>query len=72
MSRQIGVALGIAVLVSVVGTPAPGQAVDSFKDGYTFITAVALAAAVVIGLIGRLGEAAQPVRAAAAVAAESA
>jgi hypothetical protein len=55
MSRQIGVALGVAVLVSIVGTPAPGQAVDAFQDGYVFITAIALAAAVAIAAIGRVG-----------------
>jgi MFS family permease len=70
MSRQIGVALGVAVLVSIVGTPAPGQAVASFQDGYTFITAIALAAAIAIGSIGRVGP--QPAMAPAAVAVESA
>jgi MFS family permease len=54
MSRQIGVALGVAVLVSIVGTPAPGEAVNSFQDGYTFITVVALVAAVAMAAIGRL------------------
>jgi hypothetical protein len=68
MSRQIGVALGVAVLVSIVGTPAPGEAVDAFQDGYTFMTAIALAAA--IGSIGRVGP--QPAMAPAAVAVESA
>jgi MFS family permease len=55
MSRQIGVALGVAVLVSIVGTPAPGDAVDSFKDGYTFIAAIALVAAVAMAAMGRVG-----------------
>jgi EmrB/QacA subfamily drug resistance transporter len=70
MSRQIGVALGVAVLVSIVGTPAPGEAVDAFQDGYTFMTAIALAAAIAIGSIGRVGP--QPAMAPAAVAVESA
>src|SRR3954465_6281558 len=55
MSRQIGVALGVAVLVSIVGTPAPGDAVASFQDGYTFITAIALVAAVAMAAMGRVG-----------------
>jgi hypothetical protein len=55
MSRQIGVALGVAVLVALVGTPSGADAVASFQDGYTFLTAAALAAAVAIGSIGRLG-----------------
>ena len=75
MSRQIGVALGVAVLVSVVGTPTPADAVDRFQDGYVFITGIALLAAVAIAAIGRVGP--QPARAAAptttaAVAVESA
>jgi MFS family permease len=57
MSRQIGVALGVAVLVSIVGTPAPGEALDRFKDGYGFMTGVALAAAVAMWAIGRIGPA---------------
>src|SRR3954471_4005177 len=48
MSRQIGVALGVAVLVSIVGTPAPAEAIDKFQDGYLFISVIARAAAVVI------------------------
>ena len=74
MSRQIGVALGVAVLVSIVGTPAPDEAVASFKDGYTFIAVIALAAAVAIAAIGRVGPQSAPVPSAAspAVAVESA
>jgi hypothetical protein len=74
MSRQIGVALGVAVLVSVLGTPAPGEAVARFQDGYVFLTAAALAAAVAIASIGRAdGEPAPaPATAPAAMAAESA
>src|SRR4051795_9841943 len=64
MSRQIGVALGVAVLVALVGT---SDAIGGFEDGYTFVSAAALAAAFAIVLIG-------PIRAAApaAVATESA
>jgi hypothetical protein len=75
MSRQIGVALGVAVLVSIVGTPAPADAVASFKDGYTFVVAISLAAAVAIAAIGRVGPrtaTAPHAPAASAVAAESA
>src|SRR3954471_10167651 len=64
MSRQIGVALGVAVLVALVGTT---DAIGGFQDGYRFVTAAALAAAFAIVLIG-------PVRATApaAVATETA
>ena len=53
MSRQIGVALGVAVLVSVVGTPAPGEALERFQGGWTFITIAALAAAALLAALGR-------------------
>src|SRR3954453_21612835 len=64
MSRQIGVALGVAVVVALVGT---SDAIGGFEDGYTFVSAAALAAALGIVLIG-------PIRAAApaAVATEAA
>jgi hypothetical protein len=72
MSRQIGVALGVAVLVSLVGSPAPGQAVAAFQDGYTFIVVAALAAAVAMGSIGRLVGAPESARTASAPAAMAA
>src|SRR4051794_34230324 len=52
MSRQIGVALGVAVLVSILGT---APTIDLFKDGYSFMLGVALAAAVAMWSIGRVG-----------------
>jgi EmrB/QacA subfamily drug resistance transporter len=78
MSRQIGVALGVAVLVALVGAPSGADAVAAFQDGYTFLTVTALAAAVAIGSIGRLGgvsagaSAAATATAPASVAAEAA
>jgi EmrB/QacA subfamily drug resistance transporter len=72
MSRQIGVALGVAVLVALVGTPSGADAVASFQDGYTFLTAAALAAAVAIGSIGRLGGESAPATAPATMATEAA
>jgi hypothetical protein len=64
MARQIGVALGVAVLVALVGT---SDTVAGFQGGYRFMSGAALAAAFAIALIG-------PIRAAApaAVAAEAA
>jgi EmrB/QacA subfamily drug resistance transporter len=60
MSRQIGVALGVAVLVSVVGTPSPADALASFQEGWTFIVVAALAAAAVLAALGRVAPAAAP------------
>jgi MFS family permease len=44
MSRQIGAALGVAVLVAIVGTPAPADAVAALGHGWLFM-AGAMAAA---------------------------
>ncbi|HWI73420.1 MAG TPA: MFS transporter [Baekduia sp.] len=46
MSRQIGSALGVALLVAVLGTPSPAEVVDAFKDAWwMMIAAAALSAA---------------------------
>src|SRR4051812_19782003 len=50
MSRQIGVAVGVAILIGVVGT-APAAAA-SFDDACSVITAGALAAGALIALLG--------------------
>jgi EmrB/QacA subfamily drug resistance transporter len=52
MSRQLGAALGVAVLVAIVGTPSPGGAVEAFHNAWLFNVAAALiagAAAIAIG-----------------------
>ncbi|MEA2475723.1 MAG: hypothetical protein QOE06_3638 [Thermoleophilaceae bacterium] len=45
MSRQIGAALGVAVLVAVVGTPAPGDAVAVLGHGWLFVSGAMVATA---------------------------
>jgi hypothetical protein len=52
MSRQIGAALGVAVLVAVVGTPAPQDAVAAFGHGWLFVAGVMGAASVAMLLTG--------------------
>jgi EmrB/QacA subfamily drug resistance transporter len=42
--RLLGAVLGVAVLVAILGTPAPAQALDAFDDGWTFILVAAVAA----------------------------
>jgi hypothetical protein len=46
MLRQVGLAVGVAVLVAVIGTPAtPAAQVTAFQDGWIVIAATALLAA---------------------------
>jgi EmrB/QacA subfamily drug resistance transporter len=42
MARQIGTALGIAILVAILGTPAPRVSITIFQHGWLFIVAVAV------------------------------
>ena len=48
MSRQIGAALGVAVLVAIVGTPAPREAVAAFGHGWLFVAGAMAAAALAL------------------------
>jgi EmrB/QacA subfamily drug resistance transporter len=59
MSRQLGSALGVAVLVAIIGSPARGELLGAFRDGWTFIAASALAAGFVLLSVGpvRIGSA---------------
>jgi EmrB/QacA subfamily drug resistance transporter len=41
MFRQVGAALGVAAFVAIVGTPAPGQGVESYRGGWVFMAAAA-------------------------------
>jgi MFS family permease len=57
MSRQLGIALGVAVFVAVLGTPAPGEALAAFQEGWTFQITAALLGAVAGVAIGAVGPA---------------
>jgi hypothetical protein len=46
MLRQVGLAIGVAVLVAVLGTPnGPAAALSAFRDGWIVIAAVSLTSA---------------------------
>ncbi len=36
VSRQIGAAVGVAILIAIVGNPSPAQALDAFRHGWEF------------------------------------
>src|SRR4051812_2235863 len=46
MARQLGIALGVAVLIAIFGHPAPSEAVAHFHNGWWFIAAAGFAGAV--------------------------
>jgi EmrB/QacA subfamily drug resistance transporter len=64
-ARQIGAVLGISVLVAVLGTPAPDEALGAFDDAWLLMSLAGLAAAALSAGLGR-------VRAGGATAAEPA
>jgi MFS family permease len=54
MARQIGAALGIAILVAVIGAPTAGHVVDAFKPVWRLEVLTALAAGVAMLAVGPL------------------
>jgi EmrB/QacA subfamily drug resistance transporter len=62
MARQLGSVLGVAILVAVLGHPAPADVLDHFRVAWIVMALAAGAAAVVASAIGtvRAGSAAAP------------
>jgi MFS family permease len=46
MARQLGIALGVAILIAILGHPAPGEVLDHFHNGWWFMAAMGFAAAI--------------------------
>ncbi len=68
VARQVGAALGVAVIVAIIGTPSPLQALHAFDNAWRFAAACLFAAGIGSLLVGRvlteapsLGEAARMV-----------
>jgi MFS family permease len=52
MSRQLGSALGVAILVAIIGHPSPATVVDVFRNGWTFQIIAALVAGAALFAVG--------------------
>ena len=55
-SRQIGGVLGIALLVVIIGTPAPATAADDLRPGWLFAAGCFALCAAAAAVIGRISE----------------
>jgi EmrB/QacA subfamily drug resistance transporter len=54
MSRQLGSALGVALLVAMLGTPSPAEVVDVFDHAWWMMVAAAFASAAAFTFVGSL------------------
>jgi EmrB/QacA subfamily drug resistance transporter len=57
MTRQFGIALGVAVLIAVLGTPRGAEILGSFRSGWEVMAGLAFASAIAAAGIGRLSAA---------------
>jgi EmrB/QacA subfamily drug resistance transporter len=62
MTRQFGIAVGVAVLIAVLGTPREAEILGSFRAGWEVMAGLAFASAIAAAGIGRLSAAPVQVR----------
>jgi NTE family protein len=55
VARQVGAALGVAIVVAILGTPSPAEAPAAFDHAWSFAAGCLLAGGVGSLLIGRVG-----------------
>ena len=54
VARQVGAALGVAVIVAIIGTPSPLQALHAFDNAWRFAAACLFVAGIGCLLVGRV------------------
>ncbi len=52
MSRQLGAAIGVAILIAILANPAPDELLDRLQDGWAFMAGAGFAAAAISAAIG--------------------
>ena len=60
MSRQLGSAIGVAVLIAILADPSPAQMLPALKDGWRFAAGAGLAAGLAGFAIGPVAQRAEP------------
>jgi MFS family permease len=60
VARQVGAAFGVALVVAIIGTPSPLQALNAFRDAWSFGSACLFAAGLGCLLVGRLSVGSTP------------
>jgi EmrB/QacA subfamily drug resistance transporter len=55
MTRQFGIALGIAILIAVLGTHGRAEILSAFRNGWEVTVGLAVASAIAAVAIGRIG-----------------
>jgi EmrB/QacA subfamily drug resistance transporter len=63
MARQLGIVLGVAVLIAIFGSRASGETLSDFRHGWWFMAIASFAGAAAAAAIGRLPQPAAAARA---------
>lgn len=58
MSRQLGAAIGVAILIAILANPTPAELLDRLRDGWAFMAGAGFSAAAISAAIGSGAQAA--------------